>query len=201
MLALLLHKKSLQKDIIPYTKHINNVYDPSWLELVLRSSVSIINDSRTVVLLFEYTDELAPFITIPYILESRVQPELIKILLHPLLYTSESMLWITASGTIISNKAQWCILSEHTDESPIASTTSTLKNLSLVYTFKTNGLVCFIDQNNRTASLIVHGTQMKTVSIHQAYTIIAKHLHMQVSSTPISKALYEKSNTTQHHTT
>jgi hypothetical protein len=195
MVAILIHRHSLQKDIIPYTRAMTVTPDGSWLEQILRTALSSINDDRTVMLLFECTDEITPFVDTPYTLQTKIQPDLLTLLLHPAIYPPHAMLWITHTGTLVSNKTTWrgasSHITSHTDPSVMHQ-----KDLSILYTLKTNSMVCTIDQNSRMATLTVHGTESEQMPMHQAQKIIAKHLTIPVVHTTFSKALYEKHNET-----
>jgi hypothetical protein len=192
VLIVLLHKNTLQRDLIPYKQSpLAPTAHPDWLTELLRAAVTTLNSTQSVAILFEYTDELAPFLHTPYTLQTLVQPELLTFLLHRSTYCSNTMLWVTHTGIVISNNATWRLPTTYSLPQ-IGTASENLKELTDIYTFKTNSLVCFIDQNTRTATISVAGTSRPQISMHQAHSIIAKHLTIPVPKTSFTKAHYEK---------
>jgi hypothetical protein len=186
VVAILLHKNSLQKDIIPYKRHIA-LHDNTtvWLELVFRSVLNTMNDNRIVAIVFEYTDILESFMYTPYTLCAKVQQELLSMLLQHTHYQNNEMLWVTHTGIIVSNKAVW--------QRSLAEK-ETITDASTVYTFKTDCLICIVNQDTRTAVIIVHGTESGPMTMQQAHTLIVKHLNLSMTPSTFRRAYYEKYN-------
>jgi hypothetical protein len=201
VMIILLHKQTLQRDLIPYKNHdiqSNTNSGAEWLITVLRSALTTINDTQTVIVLFEYTDELAPFVQTPYVLHTPVHPELLALLLHRSIYQSNTMLWITHKGTIVSTKATWRLPTSYRIPDTIEAIEQ-LKDLAHIYSLKTNGLVCIIHQKTRTATLIAHGFLWDAITMQQAHAIIAKHLNISKQSIDSNKVYYEKPTSSSLH--
>jgi hypothetical protein len=156
---------------------------------LLRSAVSTLNIHCAVTIVFERTEELASYLDTPYIIDTPMQPSLVAVLLNDAIYHYNSMLWVTHDGRLMSNNATWKVPEQYKQIALVERSCE----LSLLYTLKTDGIVCMIDQQTRTATVIAQGAMSESLSIQHTYDLLATYLNMSVPVNPSGKVRYEKS--------
>lgn len=186
MFGLIIHQDMLQKNIVTH-KHISyeELIEPQWIEHLLSSALATINPQKSVTIVIERTDSLRPFLITPFILKTKPHKALLDILLHAQTYDGTHMLWVQQNGLIISSQALW----HHTQALSIDPTMH--NDISLFYTQKTDALVCIVYQATRTCTLMIHGTSITNITMHNTHKLIQKYIQTSDKYTKEKEAAHE----------
>lgn len=183
IVGVIIHQDILQKNIVTH-KHITykTPLDPQWLELIFSKSLTHINKQKQIILLIEHTDDISPFISTSFKLYNAIHKDLLDICMHPSVFDGSYMIWIQSSGTLISSHALW-----HQQQQGTLPDTDMQQELSLLYTRKTDALVCTIDQQQRTCTLLIYGKTISLLTTHNACQLIRKHIQTLDTSVNVQR--------------
>jgi len=193
IMGIILHQESLQKNIITH-KHSTQTIPPdaNWLEYLLSSALMHINEQKSITFVLEHTDNISPFLIAPCMLNVKIHKSLLDIMLNPHIYETNHMVWIQSSGTLMSSQAMW------KNPSNISFDDNINKEFSLLYTHKTDALVCILDQQSRTCTLIIKGNTMPHLTTYNAIQLIRKHIQC-AAETVITKKVPHETNLQMHN--
>ena len=185
MVGIIMHKDALQKNLIAH-KHINSAaktQDPQWLEHMLSSALIHINNQKQCTILIEHTDDMSAFIHTPFILNTPTDKIFLDIIMNRYVFDGTHMIWLRSSGIIMSCKAQW---KQQTSFDPDVQ-----QEFALLHTHKTDAIVCFINQKERTCTLIISGNTIPHLTIYNACQLIRKHINVYNQSDIVQRNPYD----------
>lgn len=183
LLFIVLHEKTLQRNLVTLCSITpTKVQHEDWLDILLSSSLAIINTNKSITVVIEYKDSLDYFLDAPFLINADINKNVLELLLSSSSYDEQKMVWIDTNGKIRGINVAWI---SHQDVTKDA----------LFYTLQSDAIVLSTHPINRTFTLILENKEMKNLSAHQARTIIKKQLSAQ--SVPKHKGAYRESSTSE----
>lgn len=195
MLFIMMHQEQLQKNFValrnitPAQKHTAD-----WLEELIRSCITAMNNNASVICIIERTDNLSPFITTPFILNAEIHSPSCNMLIMNESYDQNKMIWIHEKGILKGINCSW-----HIQQEEIVRNTTTELPLwqqdALFFTTKLDAITFSIDPHNRNFTIISRGKTYKNIHAHNALVFIKKLL----TTTEKGMVSYEATTKKSHH--
>ena len=192
LLFIVLHEKTLQRNLVTLCTIVPAQPIPEeWLDVLLSSSLSLINTNKKITVIIERTNSLDYILKIPFLINTTIGKGILDILLLSNSYDEDKIVLVNANGFIKGINVVWC-----TKQTKTTTLHPVLlhKENALFYTLQTDALIFQANPVNRQFTLIMNGKEIVHLSAHQIKVMIKKHLtsnhHIQSKG-----AYYENSST------
>jgi hypothetical protein len=192
LLFIVLHEKTLQRNLVTLCAITpTKIQHEDWLDTLLSSSLTTINNNKNITVIIEHRDSLEYFLDAPFFINADIGKGILDILLSSTSYDEQKMVWIDTNGRVRGINVSWRINKEVTQLRP---THSLHKENALFYTLQTDTIVFSAHPISRTFTLIINGHETAHLSAHQMHTIIKKQLSLKTSK---HKGAYRENTTTE----
>lgn len=176
MLFILVHQTSLQKNFVSL-KNLqtpNLITSTNWLQILLRSCLIAMNQKQTVYCIIEGQDAIGGFVTTPFIITSKLQPEFLDLLMCSTSYNPQQMIWVNKVGTLVGINSSWNPTGLIADQA--TSTLELWRQNCLLFTAKTDLIAFQIDPIKRTFEIISQGKTSSPLPIDQGIKLLQQKL-------------------------
>lgn len=166
LIFIVIHERTLQRNFVtlcnpqPYKEKEQH----DWLDIILRSTLSSINNNKAVTIIIEHNDSLSSFLISPFFINATLTKELLDIILASTDYDQQKMIWISTNGIIRSINTTWVSTKHH--NTPDA----------FIYSTHTDMIVFHTTPLTRTSTLILDGKEFSSLSAHNLRTLIKKQI-------------------------
>ena len=176
MLFILIHQKSLQKNFVTL-KNMQpaQIINHDWLETLLRSCIIAANNKQPIYCLIECYDKLAEHVHTPFLIKSKLQPDLLDALLNSTNYDRHKMIWLSNTGELFGINTDWLIPKHMLDISKPNYDFDNWQTNSLLFTAQTDALAFRLNPNNKTFDIIATGKILEKITMDQAIKLMRKH--------------------------
>ncbi|HSC24674.1 MAG TPA: hypothetical protein VLB80_00455 [Candidatus Babeliales bacterium] len=172
LLFIILHEKILQRNLIALCPIVPVRADhDDWLDILISSSLTVINTQKAITIIIENKDSLDYFLTIPFYINANISKHLLDILLISTYYNEQKMIWVDTQGKIRGINAVWSY------ETPF-------------HTLQNDAIIISAHPISRTFTFIVSGKETKNISAHHVRMLIKKQLSYRAS--PSHKGIYRE---------
>ena len=172
LLFIVLHEKTLQRNLVSLRSITpTQPYHEDWLDIILSSSLTLINNHKSITVIIEHKDALDYFLTAPFFINADIEKNVLDIFLLNPLYDEQKMIWISTAGKLKSINTVWKLPKEK---------------------MESDALIFSAHPISRTFTLIIQGKETKNLSAHHVHTMIKKQLLLQSSS--LSKGAHRGKN-------
>lgn len=183
ILFTLVHQELLQRNFVTLhnIKPQKDISTKNWLETIIQAALRARTQNKTIRIIIEHTDSLAPSITAPFRLQTDIQGSLLTMLLDSSTFDQEKMIWLKSDGKLIAINSEW---THHTQKEWVADE---LKGAdawltgTLLFTSKTDALALSCSPEMNGFTLIAQGKVIEEVSAAQAIRIIGHSLKIPMS--------------------
>lgn len=183
LLFIVLHEKTLQRNLISLCSITPSQYtDPHWIDTIISSCLTLINNNKAVTIIIEHTDALDYFLDVPCIINADINKKILDILLSSTSYDEQKMIWISAKGKIRSINASWKLSQDMKDD-------------FLFYTLQSDALILVTHAENRSFRLIMDGKEISHLTAHQVKMMIKKQFSR--TSLPKHKGAFRENNVSE----
>lgn len=184
MLFILFHQELLQRNFITFRKKsIDITTHNEWIEALIRSCLVSINNSKELLFIIESKDELKPFLSTPFLLNTAIQDTLLEFLIKNPHFDSEKMVWINAQGDLVAIHASWKFNIHESWQSEKVKELPSWQQDALLMTLKTDSIIGKADPTKRLFDVVIQGKLYESISAQSALLFIKK----QISKSEISK--------------
>jgi len=174
MLFILVHQKSLQKSFVTLKNlQPSQITNTTWLETLLRSCIIAANNKRQISCIIEGHDSLNELVSAPFEIKSKLQPELLDVLLNSASYDQHKMIWLSSTGILLGINTEWQLI-----DSIVDNRESELDNWQkncLLFTSKTDALAFRLNPINKTFDIVTEGTLLEKVPTDQTIKLMRRH--------------------------
>lgn len=174
MLFILVHQRSLQKNFVAL-KNIKPVQtiNHNWLEILLRSCIIAANNQRQIYCLIEGTDALSSLVNAPFEIKSKIQAELLDILLNSPMYNQYKMIWLSSTGVLLGINTEWKLINSTPNNQ--TNEVDDWQKDCLLFTAKTDALAFRLNPHTKKFDIITEGILLEKVPTDQAIKLMRKH--------------------------
>jgi len=175
---LLIHQRTLQKNFIALKRPFHQpttLINKEWLSSLIRACVVMLNQGKSVFVLFEHTEHIAHFVHCPIPIEAPINYELLHVVTSSQAHDPENMLWVSTQGSLRGINTTW---RHQLDDVWLCADVKELENWkqhALFITSKTDGLVFHLDPITHTSTLVMQGKAMERVPLEKAITMLAQY--------------------------
>lgn len=176
MLFILVHQKSLQKNFVTL-KNMQpaHIINHDWLETLLRSCIIAANNKQPIYCLIECQDKLDEHVYAPFLIKSKLQPELLDTLLNSANYDCNKMVWLSNNGVLFGINTQWLMPKNMLDIAQPSGDFDSWQTNSILFTTQTDALAFRLNPNNKTFDIITAGKILEKITMDQAIKLMQKH--------------------------
>lgn len=181
LLFIIFHEKTLQRNFVtlsaitPAKKH-----DKDWIDLLLSSSLSIINNNKNISVIIENKQSLEHFLSIPFFINADINKEVLDIFLSSTSYDEKKMVLLNSNGLLRSFNVSW-----------------NDTNTAIFYTMHTDSIICNAYHLSRTFTLIINGTETTNLSAQHARIMLKKQLSITFAKQ--HKGTYHENTPVEKH--
>lgn len=202
---LLIHQKTLQKNYVAFKKTSAETQPQvNWLNQLLRSILMAVNTGKPIFMLLENTDSLATFVTCTFPINAPVSHQLLTMLLRSDCYQSNTMLWLTRTGTLMGINTTWTYELDDMWFDQELRSLETWKQNALFISKKTDALFISLEPVQHTFTIIAQGVALEHMSLEQVLYWFKQQSWISVISPEKSEgphAPYMVQKSHQQHTT
>ena len=179
ILLIIIHEKTLQRNLIAL-RGISPVHTipEDWLDTLLSSSLSTLNNNKSITVIIENNDSLDYFLTTPFFINADLGKGILNILLSSSSYEEHKMIWVTKQGQIRGINASW---QEETTQPSLVHSTTINKKDALFYTLQNDAIIFHSNPHVRKFTIIAQGTEQHGIPVSEIKNTIKKHLSSPVS--------------------
>jgi len=182
LLFIVLHDKTLQRNFValrsitPLTKQTND-----WLDILLSSTITLINKNKSVTVVIENQDSLDRFLKNSSEINADIGKCVLEFLFSSTAYNEEKMIWVDTRGKLRGINVSW--LDERSQQED-----------AILFTSHTDAIVFSINPTSRTFTTIHRGKELRNIPSHHIGALIKKQLSQHVSK---NKGMYHASTATE----
>jgi hypothetical protein len=179
IILIILHEKTLQRNLVAL-RTITPMYNKKedWIDTLLSSTLSVLNNNKSITVIIENNDSLDYFLTTPLFINADLGKGILNILLSSSSYEEHKMVWVTKHGQIRGINASW---QEETTQPSFVHTTSLNKKDVLFYTLQNDALIFHSNPHIRNFTLITQGKELQNIPVNEIKNTIKKHLSLHMS--------------------
>lgn len=174
MLFILVHQKSLQKNFVTLKNwQPSQITNTNWLETLLRSCIIAANNKRQISCIIEGHDSLNELVSAPFEIKSKLQPELLDVLLNSAGYDQHKMIWLSSTGVLLGINTEWQLLDSIVDNNE--SELDNWQKNCLLFTGKTDALAFRLNPVSKCFDIVTEGTLLEKVPMDQTIKLMKRH--------------------------
>jgi len=180
LLFIILHEKTLQRNLV-HLRTITpaRINHENWLDILISSSLTLINAHKSITVIIEHKDALDYYLTAPFFINADIEKNVLDIFLLNPFYDEQKMIWVNTTGILKSINVIGKFDKEKVDN-------------ALFYTIENDAIIFKTNPTSRNFSLFLQGKEVKNLSSHTIYTMIQRELTFNRKKSINKNSLKEK---------
>lgn len=191
---IIIHQKTLQKNFVTLQKLQTPYTTFDWFNEFTKSILSMLNHQKEIIYVIERSNDIAPFIFSGCNYFAEIQKDSMDLFLEKHMGGTNSFIWITSEGKIVSINATWQLKNNDIWVTDEARTLHKWKQDAIFISQNTDAIICKVDPQNRTFDIIMQGKLVEDITPDAAIFLLKKSVFSKISN-----AINMHDSTKEHH--
>lgn len=182
MLFIIMHQNILQRNFVALRSSKVSSQPDTWLEALIRSALIALNQSKELMCVIEYKDNLDHFISSALELNIQLHEGVLDLIIQSNLYNNNKFIWCTTRGYVAGINAEWKISYQDITLQEEIYTLPQWQQDALIITHNTDAIVMKSNMTAHTFTLIIKGTLYPDIDPHNTLKLIQQYIRSKTVS-------------------